>query len=140
MNLQTRRVSAAMAAVMFALTIVLGTFAPAIAMLAPDPTSQLQSQRTGDLATVQKLLETKIVQQRLQDIGLTSDEMLAKVSKLSDSQIHQIAVQVDSLFAAGSHELHHDADAGLFGLDMMMSFLIGIALIIGIVVALVILL
>jgi hypothetical protein len=140
MNLQTRRVSAAMAAVMFALTIVLGTFAPAIAMLAPDPTSQLQSQRSGDLATVQKLLETKIVQQRLQDIGLTSDEMLAKVSKLSDSQIHQIAVQVDSVFAGGSHELHHDADAGLFGLDMMMSFLIGIVLIIGIVVALVILL
>ncbi|HZS11924.1 MAG TPA: PA2779 family protein [Nitrospirales bacterium] len=140
MNLRKRRVSATMTAIMFALTIVFGAFAPAIAMLAPDPTSQVQSQRTEDLSTVQKLLETKVVQQRLQDIGLTSDEMLAKVSKLTDSQIHQMAVQVDSLFAAGSHELHHDADAGLFGMDMLLSFLIAAALIVGIVVALVILL
>jgi len=53
--------------------------------------------RTSDVATVQAVLENKLVRQRLQDLGFSADEVSTRLSQLSDQQIHSIAQKLDDL-------------------------------------------
>jgi hypothetical protein len=55
--------------------------------------------RKVDTATIQKTLESAVVKQRLMDYGLSPDEAMARVNKLSDEQVHQFAAQLNSLQA-----------------------------------------
>jgi hypothetical protein len=57
--------------------------------------------RTTDMAALQKTLETEVIRQRLADYGLSSDEALAKLSTLSDDQVHQLATRIDAVQAGG---------------------------------------
>jgi hypothetical protein len=57
--------------------------------------------RAVDLARIQAALESKIVQQTLMDYGLSPEETMARVSKLSDEQINQFATHTDALQAGG---------------------------------------
>jgi flagellar basal body-associated protein FliL len=57
--------------------------------------------RTADLARIQAALESKIVQQKLMDYGLSPEETMARVNKLSDEQINQFATHTDALQAGG---------------------------------------
>jgi hypothetical protein len=85
------------------------TFAgPAEAMFvtsAPHQDAGAPSAATGDraagLARIQSALESKIVQQTLMDYGLSPEETIAQVNKLSDKQINQLATHTDSLQAGG---------------------------------------
>jgi parvulin-like peptidyl-prolyl isomerase len=61
----------------------------------------LSAARAADLARIQTALESKIVQQKLKDYGLSPEETMARVNKLSDEQINQLATNTDSLQAAG---------------------------------------
>ena len=69
------------------------------------PEPALGSNRAADLQNIQRVLESKVVQQRLEDFGLTPDEVTARLTRLSDDQVHQMATQVDALLPGG--------DAGL---------------------------
>jgi hypothetical protein len=77
------------------------------AMLAPSDESTISaeagSSRTEDLQTVRKVLELKIVQQRLQDIGLSQDDINARLGRLSDGQLHAMATQLNSVIPAGDN-------------------------------------
>jgi len=55
------------------------------------------SDRTLDLQAVQAALETKLVRQRLADFGFTPEEIGARISQLSDQQIHQVAQRLDAV-------------------------------------------
>ncbi|MDH4162287.1 MAG: PA2779 family protein [Nitrospirota bacterium] len=57
--------------------------------------------RAADLAVIQKALETKTVQQRLVDYGLTPDEAMAKLNNLPDDQLHKLATNIDEVQAGG---------------------------------------
>jgi len=57
--------------------------------------------RTADLARIQVTLESKVVQQKLRDYGLTPEETMARINNLSDEQIHQLATNTDALQAGG---------------------------------------
>ncbi len=57
--------------------------------------------RAADLARIQAALESKIVQQKLMDYGLSPEETMARVNKLSDEQINQFATHTDALQAGG---------------------------------------
>jgi len=46
-------------------------------------------------------LESKVVQQKLVDYGLSPEETMARVNKLSDEQINQFATRTGSLQAGG---------------------------------------
>lgn len=66
--------------------------------LAPSELLSLsQSDRVADLEKIQKAIEIKAVSERLKQFGLTQDEIHKRLSQLSDQQIHQIALQLDSL-------------------------------------------
>jgi len=53
--------------------------------------------RMSDLKAIQSALENKLVQQRLQDLGYLSDEIIDKLALLSDQQLHNIAQKLDDL-------------------------------------------
>jgi len=55
------------------------------------------TERNMDLLQIQKILESKAVSVRLQQIGFTPEEIQERLSQLSDDQIHQIALQLDQL-------------------------------------------
>ena len=57
--------------------------------------------RSADLDRVQKILETKIIKERLEKLGFTRDEISNRFSQLSDYQIHQLALQLDDLKVGG---------------------------------------
>jgi hypothetical protein len=75
-------------------------------MLAPpdEAVSSLPASGTDrgqDLGTVQRVLEAKVVQQGLKDLGLSPEEINARLDQLSDAQLHQVAAQVESLSPGG---------------------------------------
>jgi len=84
-------------------TFVLGWFPPeGRAMLAPATSATVSDpSRAEDLQSIQRVLENKLVQQRLEDLGLTPEEVNAKLSGLSDAQLHQMASQLDALMPGG---------------------------------------
>ena len=50
---------------------------------------------------MQTALESKVVRQALIDNGLTPEEAMIRMNKLSDEQVHQLATHADSLQAGG---------------------------------------
>jgi hypothetical protein len=76
-------------------------FVPAAPHLDSTSPTSVSANRTADLSRIQTALESKIVQQTLQDYGLSPEETLSRVNKLSDEQIHQLASHTDSLQAGG---------------------------------------
>jgi hypothetical protein len=59
------------------------------------------NQRASDLGKIKNVLETKLVSQRLQDLGFNTDEVKERLSLLSDQQLHNYAQQLDTLRAGG---------------------------------------
>ena len=57
--------------------------------------------RASDLGKIQNAIETKMIGERLRQIGLTADEIQKKLSQLTDQQIHQLAQQLDELRVGG---------------------------------------
>lgn len=107
-----------LAAYLIAALIVMSSFAaPAEAMFVPAAPGEetpaqphLPADRAGDLAKVQSVLESRIIQQKLMDYGLSPTEAMARVNNLSDQQLHELAARTDSVQAGG------DAVGLFFGL------------------------
>src|SRR5437764_555064 len=99
----TQTIIWALVAITFSMTVPL----PSQAMLAPaaPEATAAGSDRVADLQSVQRVLENKIIQQRLEDLGLTIEEINAKVNGLSDSQLHQMASQINALMPGGDEGL-----------------------------------
>ena len=53
--------------------------------------------READLQKIQKLLESKLIEHKLSQFGLTREEIEARLHQLDDEQIHQIASQIHTL-------------------------------------------
>ena len=86
---------------LLAISIIVG---PAEAMFVPSaPPSQTTPlfDRATDMAKIQKTLESKTLQQRLVDYGLSPEGALAKINGLSDEQVHMLATNIDALQAGG---------------------------------------
>jgi len=64
--------------------------------------SMLSFDRSSDLEKIRKVLEMKMVGERLRDLGFTPDEIEKRLTQLSDHQIHQLALNLDQLQVGGS--------------------------------------
>lgn len=90
-----------------AVTTLVGGLCPpeGRAMLAPPTVAATEPgtglDRAADLQKIQSVLETKVVRQRLEDYGLTAEEINARLTRLSDAQVHQLATQIDAMIPAG---------------------------------------
>ncbi len=60
-----------------------------------------QTDRPADLEKVQKFLETKMVRERLKDLGFAPEEVRMKLAGLDDRQVHQLALRLDEMQVAG---------------------------------------
>jgi uncharacterized protein DUF6627 len=58
-------------------------------------------QRVADLEQIQSKLESKLVAQRLSDLGLTQDEVQTRIQSLTDDQLHQVAQNLDGVQMGG---------------------------------------
>ncbi|OGW38704.1 MAG: hypothetical protein A2Y97_11120 [Nitrospirae bacterium RBG_13_39_12] len=89
-----KQVSCYLAIMMFIIGI-----APRVdASLAPSEIIALtQVDRSADIGKIQKIIETKAVNERLIQLGFTQEEVQKRLVQLSDQQIHQIALQLDDL-------------------------------------------
>jgi len=56
-----------------------------------------QIDRTADLEKIQKVLEMKMVRERLEKFGFTQDDVQKRLNNLSDQQMHKLALQIDDL-------------------------------------------
>ena len=63
--------------------------------------SILNFDRSSDLDKIRKVLEMKMVRERLKNFGFTTNEVEKKLSQLNDQQIHQLALNLDELKVGG---------------------------------------
>ena len=61
----------------------------------------LSLSREADINKIQRALESKMVSQRLSELGLSRGEINSKLQQLSDADVHQFASQMDSLMPGG---------------------------------------
>ena len=61
----------------------------------------LNHSREADINKIQRVLESKMVSQRLSELGFSMDEINSKLQQLNDADVHQFASQLDSLMPGG---------------------------------------
>ena len=85
--------------------LLLGLTPEGIAMLIPSTLPDAQdrsiSHRQSDLQRIQPVLESKLISQRLSDLGFTIEEVKERLAQLPDDQIHQVAQHLDGLQTGG---------------------------------------
>jgi len=64
-------------------------------------TQQAQELRAKDMAAVKQALENKLVAERLAALGYSSQEIDQRLAQLSDTELHELASQIDTLTVAG---------------------------------------
>jgi len=64
--------------------------------------SILNFDRSSDIDKIRKVLEMKMVRERLKNFGFTPDEIEKKLIQLDDQQIHQLALNLDELKVGGN--------------------------------------
>ena len=93
-------------------TLVCSLQTGASAMIAPAavpaPAADAVQGRAADMQAVQKTLESKVLRQRLHEMGLSDKEIETRLNKLSDQQVHQLASRI--------HALNPGGDFTLFGI------------------------
>ncbi len=92
----------------FTLLMISTLSGPAEAMLLPAAqddgavsASSPPFDRAADLKKIQATLESRTLQQKLVDYGLSPEAAMAKVGSLSDEQVHQLASAMDSVQPGG---------------------------------------
>jgi hypothetical protein len=81
---------------------VIGVVEKSYAGFSPSEALNLTSfERSADLVKVQNLLETKVVTEKLRQLGFSKDEIQTRLDRLSDQQLHRVALKVDDLKVGG---------------------------------------
>jgi hypothetical protein len=85
---------------------VIGIAEKSYAGLSPSEVMNLSPfERTVDLNKIQTALETKVVSEKLTQLGFNKDEIQSRLGQLSDQQLHKVALKVDELKVGGDGAL-----------------------------------
>lgn len=57
--------------------------------------------RAADIEKIQRVLESKIVAQRLHDLGLSAGDVQLAMAKLTPQELHDVATNLDGLQSGG---------------------------------------
>ena len=109
----------------FAIFIISAIPSPSSAMFITPGAGNSVADSIGDMAKVQTFLESRLVQQRLTDFGLTAEEVSSRLNQLSQDQLHQIATHIDEIDYGG------DALGGILSLLVIIILIIVIIKIMG---------
>jgi hypothetical protein len=80
---------------------VIGITPRAYADFSPSEVIGSPANRDSDLQKIQSVIEMKMVGERLRSLGFTEEEINKKLNQLSDSQLHELALQLDELKVGG---------------------------------------
>ncbi len=89
---------------LIAVSFIAGTSEAMFVPAAPQTQSTPVFDRDADLAKIQKTLESKTLQQRLMNYGLSTANALAKINGLSNEEIHRYAANIDAIQAGGMRD------------------------------------
>jgi hypothetical protein len=82
--------------------LVIGVTPRAFAGFSPsEPVGLSPAERTSDLQKLRQFLEMKMVRERLKDYGFTGEEIQSRLDRLSDIQLHELALKLDDLQVGG---------------------------------------
>ncbi len=82
--------------------VVIGTSQKLFAGFSPSEIIPNQKfDRSSDIRKIQKVLEIKMVEERLKELGFTPSEIQKRLEQLSDEQIHELALHLDRLQVGG---------------------------------------
>lgn len=109
----------------FAIFIISAIPSPSSAMFITPGAGNSVADSIGDMAKVQTFLESRLVQQRLADFGLTAEEVSSRLNQLSQDQLHKIATHIDEIDYGG------DALGGILSLLVIIILIIVIIKIMG---------
>lgn len=60
-----------------------------------------QIDRNSDLQKIQQVLESKLIRERLIQLGFTEEGIQGRLTQLSNEQIHQVALKIDEMKVGG---------------------------------------
>jgi hypothetical protein len=80
---------------------VMSMLVPALPTELASSADPAQPARIADIQKIQNLLESKVVRQRLEDFGISPEEINTKLAGLPDDQLHQFATEVDAIIPGG---------------------------------------
>jgi hypothetical protein len=60
-----------------------------------------QIDRNHDIEKIQTIIETKMIKDRLEKLGFSNDEVRSRLDRLSNQQVHQLALQLDDIKVGG---------------------------------------
>jgi hypothetical protein len=60
-----------------------------------------QFDRPQTVEKIRQVLETKMVRERLEQLGFTADEVRSRLDQLSDAQLHRLAMNLDEIKTGG---------------------------------------
>jgi len=67
----------------------------------PSGESQTELMRDQDMQIIKQALENKLITQRLQDLGFSDQEIQQRMNQLSDQEVHNLAMQIDTVAQGG---------------------------------------
>jgi hypothetical protein len=83
--------------------VLLGAVPRVFAGLSPSEAINLSRDlRINDLEKIQKVLEMRMVKERLEKLGFTQEEIQMRLDQLDDKQLHELALNLDELRVAGN--------------------------------------
>lgn len=89
------------ALVMIVATAILGMVPKVDAAFIPSTRAMDSGFYARNMDTVRQFLESKVVKHRLEALGYSAEEIESRVSRLSEKEIHLLAVHIDTLTTAG---------------------------------------
>ncbi len=97
--------------------VVIGVAQKVFAGFSPSEAISIEKfDRPSDLMKIQKVLEMKMVGERLKELGFGPKEIQERLDQLSDDQLHQLALHLDELQVGG--------DAGLVIVFLLVAILV----------------
>jgi uncharacterized small protein (DUF1192 family) len=83
-------------------SVGLASNANAALLAAPDAPQAVSQERAEGMDTIRQALESKVVAERLKDLGLSQQEIDQRLAMLSDQEISRLAADVQNVDTAGS--------------------------------------
>ena len=87
---------------MVAVMVVIGITPRVYADFSPSEVIVIsQIDRNSDLQKIQKVLESKLIRERLIQLGFTEEGIQGRLNQLTNEQIHQVALKIDEMKVGG---------------------------------------
>ena len=83
-------------------TFILGITPRVEAGFSPSQVLQdAQIDRNHDISKIQTIIETKMIKDRLEKLGFSNEEVRSRLDRLSNQQVHKLALQLDDIKVGG---------------------------------------